>query len=137
MSKAKGKIRVLVGKLGLDGHDRGAKTLSLILRDAGMEVIYTGLRRTPEYVVKTAIDEDVDLICLSFMSGAHIPLTKSVIRLLEKEGVKERISVLVGGTIPNKDVSKLKDIGVVRVFQIGVKDEEVISYIRNLVEEKH
>ncbi|MFQ5711809.1 MAG: cobalamin B12-binding domain-containing protein [Candidatus Geothermarchaeales archaeon] len=132
MSQGK-KIRVLVGKLGLNGHDRGAKVLSLILRNAGMEVIYTGLRRTPEYVVKTAIEEDVEVICLSFMSGAHLALTKNVMDLLEREGVKDSVKVLVGGTIPDRDIPKLEDMGVVKVFQIGVKDEEIIEYIRSML----
>lgn len=125
--------RILIGKLGLDGHDRGAKVLALALRDAGMEVIYTGLRQTPETIVRTAIDEDVDLIGLSFMSGTHMVFVPKIMKLLEKEGIKEEVKVVVGGTIPMKDLQTLKEIGVAEVFQVGTTIREIITRMGQLL----
>lgn len=126
------RIKILIGKLGLDGHDRGAKVLALSFRDAGMEVVYTGLRQTPESIVKTAIEEDVDVIGLSFMAGTHMIFTSKIMRILEEKGVKGQIKVLVGGTIPKKDISKLKETGVSEVFQIGTPTKTVIKHARGL-----
>jgi len=125
--------RILIGKLGLDGHDRGAKVLALALRDAGMEVIYTGLRQTPETIVRTAIDEDVDLIGLSFMSGTHMVFVPKIMKLLEKEGIKEEVKVVVGGTIPTKHLQTLKEIGVAEVFQVGTTIREIIARMGQLL----
>lgn len=126
------RIKILIGKLGLDGHDRGAKVLALSFRDAGMEVVYTGLRQTPESIVKTAIEEDVDVIGLSFMAGTHMIFTPKIMGLLEEKGVKDQVKVLVGGTIPKKDITKLKETGVSEVFQIGTHAKEVIEYSKGL-----
>jgi len=125
--------RILIGKLGLDGHDRGAKVLALALRDAGMEVVYTGLRQTSETIVRTAIDEDVDLIGLSFMSGTHMIFVPKIMRLLEKQGVKDEVKVVVGGTIPTKDLQRLKEIGVAEVFQVGTTIRQIITRMRQLL----
>jgi len=126
------RIKILVGKVGLDGHDRGAKVLALALRDAGMEVIYTGLRQTPESIVKTAIEEDVDVIGISFMAGTHMIFTPQIIKILKEEGIIDKVKVLVGGTIPTKDVVKLKEIGVSEVFQVGSTTKEIIENIKEL-----
>lgn len=123
------KTRVLIGKLGLDGHDRGAKVLALALRDSGMEVIYTGLRQTPETILKTAVEEDVDVIGLSFMAGTHLIFTSRIMKLLEDEGIEDQIKVLVGGTIPQKDISKLREMGVSAVFPIGSSIKQIADYI--------
>lgn len=125
--------RVLIGKVGLDGHDRGAKVLALALRDAGMEVVYTGLRQTPETIVRAAIDEDVDVIGLSFMSGAHMVFVPKIMKLLEKEGVKDEVKVVVGGTIPNKDLQRLKDAGVAEIFQVGTTTTQIVARMRQLL----
>ena len=125
--------RVLIGKVGLDGHDRGAKVLALALRDAGMEVVYTGLRQTPETIVRTAIDEDVDLVGLSFMSGAHMVFVPKIMKLLEEEGIKDEVKVVVGGTIPNKDLQRLKDAGVAEVFQVGTTIRQIVTRMRQLL----
>ena len=125
--------RILIGKLGLDGHDRGAKVLALALRDAGMEVVYTGLRQTSETIVRTAIDEDVDLIGLSFMSGTHMVFVPKIMKLLEKEGIKNEVKVVVGGTIPMKDLQRLKEIGVAEVFQVGTTIRQIITRMRQLL----
>jgi methylmalonyl-CoA mutase C-terminal domain/subunit len=127
----KKRTRVLIGKLGLDGHDRGAKMLTLALRDSGMEVIYTGLRQTPESIVKTAIEEDVHIMGLSFASGAHLAYTQKVMSLLEGKGLKRGVRVLVGGTIPQRDVEKLKRLGVAEVFPTGSQIEKIINYIES------
>jgi methylmalonyl-CoA mutase C-terminal domain/subunit len=127
-----GKIRVLVAKPGLDGHDRGAKVLALALRDAGMEVIYTGLRQTPEQIAAAAIQEDVDVIGLSCLSGAHLHLFPRVIELLEAEGAAE-IMVLGGGIIPENDIPELKAKGVQEIFGPGASTQDIIRYIRDHV----
>lgn len=121
-------IRVLVAKVGLDGHDRGVKIVARILRDAGMEVIYTGLRQTPQMVVATAIDEDVDVIGLSMHSGAHLTLAPKVVELLAEE--QAAIPVVVGGIIPEQDIQTLLDAGVAEVLHPGASAEEVASTVR-------
>lgn len=123
------KIRVLIGKPGLDGHDRGAKVVAFALKDAGMEVIYTGLHQTVESIVNQAIQEDVDVIGLSIMSGAHIPITKKLMDLLKKEGLTDRL-VVVGGVIPNKDIETLKAMGVDGVFPGGSYFDEIVEFIK-------
>jgi len=128
-------IRVLVAKPGLDGHDRGAKVVAKALRDAGMEVIYTGLRQTPEQIVETAIQEDVDVIGLSCLSGAHMTLFPKVIELLKKKGVKD-ILVTGGGIIPLEDVPRLKKAGMAEVFGPGTTSDEIIGFIRKNVRKR-
>lgn len=123
------RIRVLIGKPGLDGHDRGAKVVAFALKDAGMEVIYTGLHQTVESIVNQAIQEDVDVIGLSIMSGAHIPITKKLMELLKKEGLTDRL-VVVGGVIPNKDIETLKAMGVDGVFPGGSYFDEIVEFIK-------
>lgn len=129
------KIRVLIAKPGLDGHDRGAKVVARALRDAGMEVIYTGLRQTPEQIVKAAIQEDVDIVGLSILSGAHMSLVPEVLKGL-KENNAEDIKVIVGGIIPDKDEKKLIEMGVCCVFKPGTSTDEIISVIKNLVKKE-
>ncbi len=121
--------RVLVAKVGLDGHDRGVKIVARILRDAGMEVIYTGLRQTPEMVCATAIDEDVDVIGLSMLSGGHMALAPRVVDLLAEADAS--IPVVVGGIIPDQDVARLLDAGVAAVLHPGASAEEVASAVRD------
>jgi methylmalonyl-CoA mutase C-terminal domain/subunit len=123
------RIRVLIAKPGLDGHDRGAKVLAYALRDAGMEVIYSGLHQTVPGIVKMAIEEDVDVIGLSIMSGAHIPISKKLMDLIRKEGL-DRVTVVVGGVIPVKDIPVLKQIGVAGVFPGGTPFEDSIKFIK-------
>lgn len=123
------RIRVLIAKPGLDGHDRGAKVICRALRDAGMEVIYTGLRRTPEEIVNAAIQEDVDLIGLSILSGAHNVLFPRIMKLLAKRGAAD-IPVIAGGIIPEKDIPKLKKIGLAEIFLPGTSTQEIIQWIR-------
>ena len=123
------KIRVLIAKPGLDGHDRGAKVIARALRDAGMEVIYTGLRQTPEQIVAAALQEDVDVVGLSVLSGAHMGLAEKIIVKLKEENAADKM-VLVGGTILKKDVAKLKDMGVSEVFATGSRLEEPIKFIK-------
>ena len=122
-------IRVLVAKPGLDGHDRGAKIIARALSDAGMEVIYTGLRRTPEQIVKAALEEDVEFIGLSILSGAHSVLVPRVMELLKEEGLDD-IQVLVGGIIPDDDIQELEKAGVARVFQPGASLAGIVDFIR-------
>ena len=126
------RIRVLVAKPGLDGHDRGAKIIARAFRDAGFEVVYTGLRQTPEQVVTAALQEDVDVIGLSVLSGAHMTLCPRIIELMKKEKLDD-VLVLVGGIIPDQDIPKLKDLGVSEVFQPGVSTEDIIEYVRRNV----
>jgi methylmalonyl-CoA mutase C-terminal domain/subunit len=126
------KIRVLVAKPGLDGHDRGAKVIARALRDAGMEVIYTGLRQTPEMIVNAALQEDVDVIGLSILSGAHNAIVPRVTELL-KQNKMEDVLVLVGGIIPDQDVALLKQAGVSGIFQPGTSMDEIITFIRGNV----
>jgi methylmalonyl-CoA mutase C-terminal domain/subunit len=126
------KIRVLIAKPGLDGHDRGAKVMAHALRDAGMEVIYSGLHQTVPSIVKMAIEEDVDVMGLSIMSGAHVPISKKIMELVKKEGLDDMI-VVVGGVIPAKDIPVLKEIGVTGVFPGGTPFEESIDFIKKNV----
>ena len=126
------KIRVLVAKPGLDGHDRGAKVIARALRDAGMEVIYTGLRQTAEMIVNASLQEDVDVIGLSILSGAHNAIVPRVTELL-KQNNAEDILVLVGGIIPNVDIEPLKKAGVAAVFQPGTPMDDIVQFIRSNV----
>ena len=126
------RIRVLVAKPGLDGHDRGAKIIARAFRDAGFEVVYTGLRQTPEQVVTAALQEDVDVIGLSVLSGAHMTLCPRIMELMKKEKLDD-VLVLVGGIIPDQDIPKLKNLGVSEVFQPGVSTEDIIEYVRRHV----
>jgi methylmalonyl-CoA mutase C-terminal domain/subunit len=123
------KIRVLIAKPGLDGHDRGAKVIARALRDAGMEVIYTGLRQTPEMIVEAALQEDVDVVGLSILSGAHGDLVPRVLRLLREKGL-EKVSVFVGGIIPEADIPGLQAAGVAGVFGPGTPTTDVAAAIR-------
>ena len=123
------KIRVLIAKPGLDGHDRGAKVIARAFRDAGFEVIYTGLRQTPEMIVSAAIQEDVDAIGLSCLSGAHMHLFPKVMELLKAKGVED-ILVFGGGTIPDEDISKLKACGVAEVYTPGASTQDAIAFVR-------
>ena len=126
------RIRVLVAKPGLDGHDRGAKVMALALRDAGMEVIYTGLHQTVEQIIQVAMQEDVDVIGLSILSGAHMPLTKKLLEGMKKEKMENAL-VVVGGVIPKKDIKPLQEMGVDGVFPGGTPFEESISFIKEHV----
>ncbi|MEE8232666.1 MAG: cobalamin B12-binding domain-containing protein [Thermoplasmata archaeon] len=123
-----GKIRVLVAKPGLDGHDRGAKVIARGLRDAGMEVIYTGIHQTPEDIVEAAIQEDVDAVGLSSLSGAHMTLFPRVAELLREQGM-ENVLVIGGGIIPPDDVAALKEVGIDRIFGPGTSLKEVVAYL--------
>ena len=125
-------IRVLIAKPGLDGHDRGAKVVARALRDAGMEVIYTGLRQTPEQIVETAIQEDVDVIGLSILSGAHTHLFPRVMELLKENNIKD-IIVIGGGVIPEEDIPELKKTGITKVFTPGTDTGDIIEFIKNNV----
>lgn len=126
------KIRVLVAKPGLDGHDRGAKVVARALRDAGMEVIYTGLRQTPQQIVEAALQEDVDCVGLSILSGAHMTLVPKIIQLL-KENRAEDILLTVGGIIPDEDVSALKKMGVAEVFGPGTSTREIVEFLQSRI----
>jgi methylmalonyl-CoA mutase C-terminal domain/subunit len=123
------RIRVVVAKPGLDGHDRGAKIIARAMRDAGMEVIYTGLHQTPEQVAETVIQEDADALGLSILSGAHMTLVPRVMELLRQEGVED-VVVTVGGTIPHEDIAPLKQLGVAEVFTPGVTTDTIVEFIR-------
>ena len=127
-------IRVLIAKVGLDGHDRGAKVIASFLRDAGMEVIYTGLRQTPEMVVNAALQEDVDAIGISILSGAHMTVFSKIVELMKE---KEMNDVLLtgGGIIPNKDMKKLQELGVGKLFPPGTDTKDIVDYIRGWVKE--
>jgi len=126
------KIRVLIAKPGLNGHDRGAKVVARALRDAGMEVIYTGLRQTPEQIVETAIQEDVDVIGLSILSGAHTHLFPKVMELLKENSIKD-IIVIGGGVIPEEDISELKKVGIAKIFTPGTDTRDIIKFIKEKV----
>jgi methylmalonyl-CoA mutase C-terminal domain/subunit len=129
------KIRVVVAKPGLDGHDRGAKIIARALRDAGMEVIYTGLHQTPEQIAETVLQEDADAVGLSILSGAHMTLVPRVVDLLKEQGAEE-VVVTVGGTIPSDDVPELKKLGVDEVFTPGSSTQSIIDYIESAVGER-
>jgi methylmalonyl-CoA mutase C-terminal domain/subunit len=126
------KIRVVVAKPGLDGHDRGAKIIARALRDAGMEVIYTGLHQTPEQIAETVLQEDADAVGLSILSGAHMTLVPRVVSLLKEQGADE-VVVTVGGTIPADDIPELKELGVAEVFTPGSSTQEIVDFIRGAV----
>jgi methylmalonyl-CoA mutase C-terminal domain/subunit len=126
------KIRVLVAKPGLDGHDRGAKVIARALRDAGMEVIYTGLRQTPEMIAAAALQEDVDAVGVSILSGAHNTLCPRIVQLLRQQGMDDCL-VLVGGIVPQEDLAKLKQIGVAEIFLPGTSTEDIVKFLRENV----
>src|SRR4051794_8984700 len=126
------KIRVVVAKPGLDGHDRGAKIIARALRDAGMEVIYTGLHQTPEQIVETVLQEDADAVGLSILSGAHMTLVPRIMELLKGQGADD-VVVVVGGTIPNEDIPELKATGVAEIFPPGAPVQGIIDYIKGAV----
>jgi methylmalonyl-CoA mutase C-terminal domain/subunit len=126
------KIRVVIAKAGLDGHDRGAKIIARALRDAGMEVIYTGLHQTPEQIVETAIQEDADAVGISILSGAHMTLVPRILGLLRAQGAED-VLVLVGGTIPTEDVVELQAQGVAAVFTPGAPTSEIVDFLQSRV----
>jgi len=128
------RIRVLVAKPGLDGHDRGAKVIARALRDAGMEVVYTGLRQTPEMIVNAALQEDVQVIGLSILSGAHNAIVPRVMELLKEKQMHD-VVVIVGGIVPDEDAAQLKRLGVAAVYQPGASLEEIVEFIRNAVKQ--
>jgi methylmalonyl-CoA mutase C-terminal domain/subunit len=127
-----GKTRVVIAKVGLDGHDRGAKVIARALRDAGMEVIYTGLHQTPEQIVETAIQEDADAVGISILSGAHMTLVPRLVDLLRERGAGD-VLVLVGGTIPGDDVAELKRLGVAEVFTPGAPTRDIVTFLQSRV----
>ena len=131
-NKSESPIRVLIAKAGLDGHDRGAKVVARALRDAGMEVIYTGLHQTPEMIVRSAIQEDVQAIGLSILSGAHMTLFPAVLDLLKKEKAED-IALFGGGIVPKEDAAKLKEMGVREIFFPGASTTEIVAWVRALV----
>jgi methylmalonyl-CoA mutase C-terminal domain/subunit len=130
------KIRVVVAKPGLDGHDRGAKIIARALRDAGMEVIYTGLHQTPEQIAETVIQEDADAVGLSILSGAHMTLVPRVVELLAEQGIDD-VLVTVGGTIPAEDIPELQKLGVAGVFTPGAATDEIVDFIRAGAAKRH
>ncbi len=134
MSNSNRPVRVLVAKVGLDGHDRGAKVIATALRDAGMEVIYTGLRQTPEMVVNAALQEDVDAIGISILSGAHLTVFPKVIQLLKEKGMND-VLLTGGGIIPEDDMKTLNDMGVGKLFAPGTATAEIATYITEWVQE--
>ncbi|HME46456.1 MAG TPA: cobalamin B12-binding domain-containing protein [Syntrophorhabdales bacterium] len=128
------EIKVLVAKPGLDGHDRGAKVVAHALKEAGMEVIYTGLHRTVDQIVRIAIQEDVDIIGLSIMSGAHIPIVEKLMKKVGQEGIGDKM-VIVGGVIPNKDIARLENLGVSGVFPGGTPFSDIVTFINDHVKQ--
>jgi methylmalonyl-CoA mutase, C-terminal domain len=128
-------IRVLIAKPGLDGHDRGAKVIARALRDAGMEVIYTGLRQTPEMIAEAALQEDVDVVGLSILSGAHLALVPKIRQTMDQAGLQD-VPILVGGIIPDSDHAALEAVGVTGIFGPGTSTEEIVVHIRNLLTSK-
>ena len=134
--EATGRLRIIVAKPGLDGHDRGAKVVARALRDAGMEVIYTGLHQTPEQIAATVIQEDADAVGLSILSGAHMTLVPKVVALLKEQGVDD-VLVTVGGTIPADDIPELKKLGVAEVFTPGSGTDAIVDFIRDGAAERH
>lgn len=129
------KIRVLVAKAGLDGHDRGAKVVAAALRDAGMEVIYTGLRKTPEMIVEAALQEDVDAIGISLLSGAHMTIFPKVLQLMKDKGLTD-VLLFGGGIIPRRDVEELKRIGVGELFTPGASTTSIVEYLRSYTKQR-
>ena len=132
---SKKKIRVLVAKPGLDGHDRGAKVVARALRDAGMEVIYTGLRQTPEMIAEAALQEDVDVVGLSILSGAHMALAPRIMELLKANG-QTHVKVFIGGIVPDEDFPRLMEIGITGVYGPGASTEDIVKDIRSAIKEK-
>jgi methylmalonyl-CoA mutase, C-terminal domain len=130
--RTRGRLRVVVAKPGLDGHDRGAKIIARALRDAGMEVIYTGLHQTPEQIVETVIQEDADAVGLSILSGAHMTLVPRIVELLREQGVDD-VLLTLGGTIPADDIPELKELGVAEVFTPGASTQDIIEFIQDAV----
>jgi methylmalonyl-CoA mutase C-terminal domain/subunit len=128
------RIRVVVAKPGLDGHDRGAKIVARALRDAGMEVIYTGLRQTPEQIANAAVQEDVDVVGVSILSGAHKTIIPRICKLLHDAGMRD-VLVIVGGIVPDEDIPELKEAGVAAVFQPGASTQEIVDFIRSHVKQ--
>lgn len=128
------KIRVLIAKAGLDGHDRGAKVIAAALRDAGMEVIYSGLRQTPEMIVEAALQEDVDVIGISILSGAHMTIFPKVLKLMKEKGLDD-VLLTGGGIIPKEDIQKLKEMGVGELFTPGTSTKEIAEYIKKWYQE--
>jgi methylmalonyl-CoA mutase C-terminal domain/subunit len=126
------KIRVLIAKPGLDGHDRGAKVIARALRDSGMEVIYTGLRQTPEMIVDAALQEDVDVIGLSILSGAHMTLVPRILDLMRQQGLED-VAVIIGGIIPDEDVTALQQMGVSGIFGPGTHTDAIVQHITGIV----
>jgi len=126
------KIRVVIAKPGLDGHDRGAKIIARALRDAGMEVIYTGLHQTPEQIVETAVQEDADAVGISILSGAHMTLVPKILELLRENEVED-VLVVVGGTIPREDADELRELGVAEIFTPGAPTTDIVEFIRDRV----
>jgi methylmalonyl-CoA mutase, C-terminal domain len=126
------KIRILVAKPGLDGHDRGAKIISLALRDAGMEVLYSGLHQSIDQIVSTAVQESVDIIGLSIMTGAHLSISKNLVEKLKSEGIDD-MRIVVGGVIPTNDIDNLKSMGIAEVFPNGTKFDQIIERLNALV----
>ncbi len=127
-------IKVLIAKPGLDGHDRGAKVVANALRDAGMEVIYTGLHQTPEMIVEASIQEDVDIVSLSILSGAHMTLLPKVRKLMDAQGL-ESVPLLGGGIIPDQDADELKKMGVTEIFGPGTDTNDIVKFIKDLIQE--
>lgn len=130
------KVKVLVSKLGLDGHDRGAKVVSSLLREAGMEVIYLGLYQTPESVVQAAIEEDVDVVGLSCLSGEHLTFAPEVAKILKEKEISD-VLLVVGGVIPREDIPEMKSVGIDEVFTAGSLTESIVGYIRNNIRKRH
>ncbi len=130
------RFRILVAKPGLDGHDRGAKIIARALRDAGMEVIYTGIRQTPEQIVQAALQEDVQAIGLSILSGAHMQLFPRIMELLKKEGLDNQLLVFAGGIIPKEDVQELIKVGISNVFGPGTSTSVIVEYLTKALEDK-
>jgi len=126
------KIRVLVAKPGLDGHDRGAKVVARALRDAGMEVVYTGLRQTPEMIAEAALQEDVDVVGLSILSGAHMALAPRIMELLKANG-QDQVKVFIGGIVPDEDIPRLKELGIAGIYGPGASTETIVREIREAV----
>jgi methylmalonyl-CoA mutase C-terminal domain/subunit len=136
-SEAKGPIRVLVAKPGLDGHDRGAKVVARALRDAGMEVIYTGIRQTPEMIAEAALQEDVDVIGLSILSGAHLELFPRVVQALKERGIgPDDVLLFAGGIIPDEDIPAIKQLGFREVYRPGSSTQDIIDYVRRWAAER-
>ncbi|MEA2007709.1 MAG: cobalamin B12-binding domain-containing protein [Chloroflexota bacterium] len=133
MSTEQNKIRVLIAKPGLDGHDRGAKIVARALRDAGMEVIYTGLRQTPEMIAEAALQEDVDVVGLSILSGAHMALAPRVLELLKANG-QESVKIFLGGIIPGEDVTALQKMGITNVYGPGASTQDIVKDIRQVAQ---